>query len=360
MRLIRLVSLVWVLGVSATACGGTSSGTDAGGGIPLEEVPAKYAAALCQAYQNCVGDLFALFRPGEDCVKNTTVTLEEALATLPNAVDRGTVKYHGDKLQACLDEVTAGDCSLLSNREPASCQAALEGTIKQGADCQLDAECAGAQYCKLGDQCPGQCAPYEKAGSACAGDGNCDSGLKCGPTGLCVAPAKAGKACKQGEPECVDGYVCLGDDTAQKKPGSCIAIATALNGKAGDTCSLDSNLCSVGFSCEIKSLAPIGGDCVTKVAADGECHAAVPDECPDDQYCALSNPLLPGKCTPKPAPGEKCAAGLGDTLLCQSYARCDDGVCREIAHAGEKCTNNDTCYSGHCVNGGCVTDSSCE
>jgi hypothetical protein len=88
-----------------------------------------------------------------------SVTVQEELATLPSAVDAGRVKYHGTKTQKCLDDIAAGDCTTLSRREPESCQAALEGTVKEGEDCTLDAECVGDQYCKRGDSCPGKCAP---------------------------------------------------------------------------------------------------------------------------------------------------------------------------------------------------------
>jgi hypothetical protein len=69
---------------------------------------------------------------------------------------------------------------------------------------------------------------------------------------------------------------------------------------------------------------------------------------------------MPGKCTAKPGAGERCAAGLGAATICKPYARCDSGVCREIAHAGEDCTADDTCYTGHCVDGACVTGNSCQ
>ena len=101
---------------------------------------------------------------------------------------------------------------------------------------------------------------------------------------------------------------------------------------------------------------------MAKVDAGATCHAAFPDECPDDEYCALTPlmPLMPGTCTAKPKPGEMCGSGLGGAAICAPYARCDDGVCRDIAHAGEDCHANDTCYSGHCQANACVTGSSCE
>ena len=109
-----MVPLVGVFGLVA-GCGGTDTGNalNDAPGISVEDLPAKYAVALCQAYTNCAGDLYAIFRPGEDCVTNTTTTLTEALAPLPDSIKAGTVKYDGTKVQACLDEISSGDCSTL-------------------------------------------------------------------------------------------------------------------------------------------------------------------------------------------------------------------------------------------------------
>jgi len=360
MRLIRLVPFALVFGL-VPACGGTATDADEGPSVSVEELPAKYADAFCQVLTACVGDLYNVFRPGEECLKDFTVTVEESLATLPTAIDAGRVKYHGTKVQKCLDDVAAGGCDTLSQREPESCKQALEGTLKEGEDCSLDAECEGDQYCKLGAACPGKCAAYEQAGGPCAATDNCASGLKCGDTGLCVAPSQKGEACKQGEPDCTDGLLCLGQDDTAKTPGKCYTIAEALGGKEGDACSLDGKLCEAGLACEITSIAPLGGSCVAKVGSGDACHAAFPDECPNDEYCALGlNPLMPGTCTSKPEAGEKCAMALGGGQICAPYTRCDAGVCRDIAHAGEECNEDDTCYSGHCVNMACVTGSSCQ
>lgn len=374
MRLIRLIPCVLLVGGLAAACGGSSSsdsgstantggdGSGAETGITLDELPAKYAAAFCDVFTGCIGDVWSIFRPGEDCLKTFGPRVDEELAPLADAIKAGRVKYDGTKVQACLDDLTARDCDALSEREPASCQAAVEGTVKEGGDCTLDEECEGEQYCKLGDTCPGKCAAYEPAGGACVGDDNCKSGLKCDDNGHCVAPGKKGDACKQGEPDCGDGMICLGEDSKTKTPGTCYSITEAFAGKEGDACSFDGQLCEAGSSCEITKVAPLGGTCVARVKSGAECHAALPDECPDSEYCALSaaNPLMPGKCTTKPAAGEKCGAALGGSEVCAPYTRCDNGVCRDIAHAGEDCTVNTTCYSDHCVGGACVLSNSCE
>jgi len=378
MRLAACLALVLSIGVVAAACGGSdfsnqqgdsgSAGNGGGGeasnperGITVDELPGKYAAAFCEVFTGCVGDLWGIYRPGEQCIKDFQPAVSEAFAPLSDAIDAGRVKYDGTKVQSCLDDITGRDCAALSERQPASCKVAMAGTVKRGEDCTLDQECEGDQYCKIGSSCPGTCAAYESAGGVCGSDDNCKSGLVCGDNGHCVTPAKGGEACDEGEPKCAAGFICLGQDAAAKKPGTCYAIAEALSGNEGDACSFDGHLCKGDLSCEITSIAPLGGKCVPKVAASAACHAALPDECPSDQYCVLgTNPLLPGTCQPKPKAGEKCAKGLGDSLLCAPYARCDDGVCREIAHAGEDCTQNDTCYSSHCVDGACVTGNSCQ
>lgn len=369
MRLIRLIPCAFLLGL-ATACGGSSDSSNKGAGgdgngaetgVTLDELPSKYAATFCQVFTGCVGDLYDIYRPGEECLKDIEPGIEEELAPLADAIKAGRVKYDGNKVQGCLDDVAARDCAALSEREPSSCQAAIQGTVKQGDDCTLDEECEGDQYCKLSDACPGKCAPYESAGGACVSNDNCKSGLECDNDGHCVAAAKEGEACQQGEPNCAAGLLCLGEDSTAKTPGKCYPISEALAGKEGEDCSLEGHLCTGGLSCEITSVAPIRGKCVAQVDAGMTCRAAFPDECPAEQYCALgANPLMPGKCTAKPGAGEKCAAGLGAATICKPYTRCDSGVCREIAHAGEDCTANDTCYTGHCVDGACVTGNSCQ
>jgi hypothetical protein len=365
MRLIRLVPWAFVVGLAA-ACGGSDSGGDGSEqGIPLEELPEKYAEALCDAYESCIGDVLAIFRPGEDCVKNATTQLTEELASLSELVDKGRVEYHASKTQACLDEIAAGGCNFLIERAPASCEKALVGTLAEGEDCELDEECEGEQYCKVAAACPGKCASLEQAGGLCSGSGDCVSGLTCGETGRCVAPAKAGEDCKQGEPDCTPGYICLGDDAANKTPGKCQPLGSTFDGKAGDDCSLAEQWCGGGLVCEIKAIATVSGECVAKVGTGDACRAAFPDQCPDDEYCVLDTAtpldLFDGTCTSKPEAGEPCGKALGgNPEICAPYARCDDGVCRALAHLGESCSQNATCYSDHCVGGACVASNSCE
>jgi hypothetical protein len=357
MRLPRLVPIALVFGL-IPGCGGDSD--DGTAAVPLEEVPAKYAAALCTVIENCYGDLLQIVNPGEDCVTNATVQAEEELATLPDAIDAGRVAYDGSKVQACLDEMTASDCSFLTERDPESCEGIFVGTVEAGGECQHNEECLAGQYCNFSGTCPGECSPREQAGGACSGNSDCADGLKCGEASLCVKPSAAGEACKGGEPDCIDGYFCVGNDDAMNMPGECKPFDEAFAGQVGDTCSLQA-LCQAGLSCHITQFMPVAGECVEKVGSGDACGFAVPDQCPDDEFCDGATVIMPeGTCISKPEPGEECGVNLfGSPTVCAPYARCDEGVCRELAHLGETCTVNSTCYSGACVSGGCVRSNSC-
>jgi hypothetical protein len=326
----------------------------------MAELPGAYATALCDAYAACYGNLYAVFRPGEECKRNLTVQLEEELATLPDAVESGRLAYDGVAAQQCVDEIASGGCETLDQRASATCQAALVGTATEDQACELSEECEAGLYCKIGETCPGACTPLEAAGRACSSDSQCKSGLKCGATGLCVAPAKAGDPCNQGEPDCSAGYVCLGEDAASSKPGECVAADGAFSGKAGETCSF-TKLCASDLSCEILSAAmPLMGKCAAQKQSGEACHPSLPDACPVDEYCKIDDNLFDGKCTARPAANMECAKGLGGGPVCAAYTRCDNNLCRPIANAGEGCTKNETCYSGRCENGACVAGSRCE
>jgi hypothetical protein len=345
-------------GSGGSHAGGGGNAT--GGSLALDELPGAYAAALCEAYADCYGNLYAVFRPGEDCKKNLTVQLEEELATLPDAVERGRLTYDGVAAQACVDEIATGGCDTLDQRASTTCQGALVGSATEDEACESSEECQAGLYCKIGETCPGACTPLEAAGRACESDSQCKSGLKCGVTGLCVAPAKAGEPCQQGEPDCGAGYVCLGDDAASSKPGECVAAKGAFSGDEGATCSLTS-LCAPGLACEILSAAmPLMGKCAPTKQPSEACHPSLPDACPLDQYCKIDDNPFDGTCTPRPGSNMQCGKGLGGAPVCAPYTRCNNNVCRPIANAGEGCTLDENCYSGRCESGACVAGSRCE
>ncbi len=183
-------------------------------------------------------------------------------------------------------------------------------------------------------------------------------------TNRCVAPAASGELCQQGEPDCAPGYGCLGEDGEAKTPGTCVALDEGFSAQLGEACSLATQLCEPGKSCEVQAVVPqLTTECVAKVASGAACGVAIPDECPDSEYCVVAPLTLRGTCTPRPEAGEPCGVPSydrqGTRSLCAPYARCDKGVCRDLAKLGETCSTNDTCYSGRCADTACVSSNGC-
>ncbi|MCC6217763.1 MAG: hypothetical protein IT376_23090 [Polyangiaceae bacterium] len=355
--------------------GGTAGG-DGGASIPFSEVQAMYVAASCESARNCFGDAFDLFLAGRDCAEMVTKQVEAGeFPLIEAAIDDGRVTYDGTKVQACLDAVEARGCDGFLQREPAECQAAIDGTVELGGDCTLDAECKGQAFCKATGACPGKCSALQPAGAACGGDDDCMPGLECpSDTRLCGAPAAAGEDCEGNvAPDCGPGLICLGADDEQSTPGKCSTQAAAFVGDVGDPCAFGvDTVCKTQLSCAISfDAGSIGGTCVAKYASGAACKPAFPEACPQGEFCELPTPgagppVLDGVCKPLPKAGESCGSLLGPGA-CEPdhvcvYAQPEDpsGICRAIANNGAPCSVDEQCWSERCVNGACAGDFACQ
>jgi hypothetical protein len=239
----------------------------------------------------------------------------------------------------------------------------LKGTVAVDEDCTLSAECEGSAYCKFGDACPGTCTELELAGQPCEEDSQCASGLVCSDeTTRCVAPAALGEQCQGGEPDCALGGLCTG--STDDAPGTCVSYDDAFAGAEGDDCALlDLELCGDGLVCGVESATLAGAvtKCMPKAGMGDDCVIAFPDQCPVEQYCAVPDGAFEGTCETRPEAGEPCAAnGINDSVdICAPNTRCDGGTCRDFAALGEACETDGVCVSGHCLDGACVSASSC-
>ena len=234
-----------------------------GGSIPVDELPARYATALCTALQNCVGPAaFSLFLGGANCVDLTTKRLENGtFALMQQKITAGTIRYDGNKAQACFDALSSLTCDGLLQRDQPACLAALDGVVALGGDCDINEECAGSAICQSSTgTCPGKCAALLSAGLACSADGDCASGLQCSSeTSLCVKPAVVGDACEYGSPPCSPGLLCLGKDETAKTPGVCRSAADAFSAAAGAACDPAAGiLCTSGVSCVADHIDLVG------------------------------------------------------------------------------------------------------
>ena len=359
-------------GSGATAGNGGSvfdalpAGSDsATGGIAIEALPAKYAAAVCAAYQNCLGPaVSSMFFGGADCVELTTQRLENGtFALMQQKITVGTIRYDGNKAQACLDAISKLSCDGLLQRDQPECLAALDGLVALGGDCDLNEECAGSAICQSSTGiCPGKCVALLSAGQACVADGECDNGLQCSSeTQLCVKPAIVGESCEYGSPPCGPGLLCLGKDDANKTPGVCRNAIDALSATAGAACDPAAGiLCAPGVSCVADHLdllaAKLVWTCVETgtYTAGGACKLGLPEACATGSYCLAGAGLavLNGVCTAIPDAKQPCGTGFG--AQCQPGAVCVAGLCQNYAANGVSCTGNGMCYSGYCGStGGC-------
>jgi hypothetical protein len=362
MRFVICIPALWL----AAACG-SSTDDDTPRAIPLEEVPAVYAEALCESLTRCAGPLLEVFLAGEDCVTTTTERISEEIPRLEQAIEDGRVQYRGDRLQACADEIRSRGCATLNDREPDVCQQALDGTVAIGGDCVMDEECDGAARCDFAAACPGQCTELAAEGEACDENDHCASGLSCSETsGRCETPGGPGDACEAGEPSCGFGYACAGADAENDQPGHCRTYDEVFAGADGDVCDpVNAVLCAPSLSCQVDAFTVATGieaHCAPSVGSAASCRVAFPDQCPDDEYCDVPASALEGTCKPRPAIGQPCGLEPFETegTICEAYARCNGGVCKALSNLGESCAVDAVCYSGHCEAGSCGSTASCE
>src|SRR5689334_8625264 len=118
--------------IACAACGGSGDAFSEPAAVALADVPAKYAAALCSAYQRCLGqEIYALFANGSDCAAQTEQKIRNGEFSLfQGLIDAGQLRYDGTKVEACLAAIDAQTCNTLNVRPLPECEAALDGTVE--------------------------------------------------------------------------------------------------------------------------------------------------------------------------------------------------------------------------------------
>jgi hypothetical protein len=343
----------------AAACGGSSSDDD-GESVPLEELPAAYAEAYCDALERCAGPLLDIFLAGEDCVALTTTRVQEELPNWQAAIDDGRMTYHGEQVETCVADIGARSCEAFNERGGDACSAVFEGATAVGQPCTLGDECAGDARCEFDSGCPGRCAPLGGEGEDCGENDDCASGLVC--NGTCEQPAGAGDLCQAGNADCSLGYLCVGADEANGLAGNCRTYDEVFAGGQGEGCDIaGGEWCSADLVCQVDTITADGieASCAANVGSAEPCRLAVPDQCPDDEFCDVPAMMIEGTCKPRPTIGQACAGLGGD--VCAAGARCNAGTCKGLTALGGSCADDDVCYSENCsLDGECVSGNSCE
>ncbi|MCC6668543.1 MAG: hypothetical protein IT375_32665 [Polyangiaceae bacterium] len=340
--------------------------------VGLADLPKGFAQAMCQRFDRCLGPLGPLVFGDEDCLELLTLELgDSTFAELAQLPPTGFV-YHGDKVQACFDAVSAAACDTFFTF-PNECEAALEGKVDLDGACTHPAECKRGLYCQVTGTCPGKCAPRPPAGQPCA-QGACLEGLTCDPQLGCVVPVATGGECGgTTHPNCEIGLHCLG--ATKDKTGHCEPIDKVFFGIQGNVCSLKSGpLCGAGLSCQIKSDAEVQngtleGTCVPDIAPGQPCKVGLPDPCTPNFYCRQTAPTtVEGVCTELPGKGAECADDAVTAPPCKTKFRClkkatDGGTtetCEALVSLGVGCGENGGCYSGNCANSTCAPPNFCK
>ncbi|MDI1483780.1 hypothetical protein [Polyangium sp. y55x31] len=281
--------------VAVAAC---SDDTESGNptGPTLEEAGEKTIEVRCAASVAC-----GLYESDAEC----RASVLDTNAQYEASVEAGRVKYHPEKLQACLDGLKGvlEDCSISdlfgapSKANDVACAEAFEPTVADGGKCYASLECI-SQSCTLPcieGCCEGTCAPSTRA--------------------------KIGESCANGE-TCEDNAYCQTDDMGN--PTTCAAQVDA----GGACTSFDQ--CKLPSFCALDFMTGMG-TCVVPAAHDATCDQKAVFKCDRlDDYCDPTT----NKCTTGKAIGEACPMGV----QCIPYATCDaGGMCKKKPGEGGTC-----------------------
>jgi len=202
---------------------------------------------------------------------------------------------------------------------------------------------------------PGQ---YED-GHTCTSDSQCQSGACSGYSelcGTCLPVLVAGASCTAGASACPDGYDCIDDVCAPRRP-------TAL--PPGTACDIDYANCQSAYVCRASDTGE--PTCQPRLEAGAPCAGNAAPECSLYHYCEPGTHV----CTPSPPAGMPCgASGIGD---CDAQSYCDRSVTPSVCVArvglGETCFDDPDITDVHgncegalfcvCAAGEDCTDGSC-
>lgn len=352
-------------GSSGSAGEGGAGGEGGGGGmpviVPLAQVPAQFAGAICDALEACVGPrkLSDLTR-GEACDARLTAELEAGeLAYIDASITGGRVLYNPEQLEGCLQGIRAMGCAVATDTYPEACVQVIAGNVPQGGACTISSECEGTAFCAGRNACPSTCQPLLSAGAACLSDDECGDGLVCAG-GECLALAGEGAACGGNTGvTCALGLGCI--NFTETTPGVCTPNAEILSGDVDGACSPAGTLCKEGLSCVPVSAAPEAWRCKAGVAAGEACMLALPGQCPNGYYCDAAGFFVEGTCVALPEDGAPCV--LTQLLCAPGFACVVEGsnpVCRAIKPNGEACSGDAACRSGRCSGGACAPPVVCQ
>jgi hypothetical protein len=287
------------------ACGacssshGNTAGDDGGGsadvvvetGPSVQDACMAFATAFCDRLNACTP--FALQVSYGD---PNTCAQRGALLCIPALMSNGS-SITPTQMEACAQAVAQETCDeALDNPQPSACD--VPGTLATGAVCGSHAQCQSG-YCKLtaGTLC-GTCTDHSGNGAQCQLDSDCAATLICN-NGTCVGPAQAGVTCGSTQP-CMRSLSCIGGKCqAPLGVGAACTAATDCDAAHGVYCNTQTKKCAqtqvapTGQPCGIVSgnlVACANGDSCANISnGTGTCHQPAADNAP----CGPGIPCVP-------------------------------------------------------------------
>lgn len=296
-RCLALVALVLSACGDDTGAGGAGQGGSGGSGGSAQGTLAALQEAWCPVYA-------------------------ERYCAAAERCGCGGVPGFSDTSGACLERAERGCLRQLEGFEAGVASGALLVTASVPEGCLPTLEAAFA-VCQLPPPdvfivgCPlvwpaGASSELPGPGERCF-DGLCGEGLRCGNADLCVAPTPGGSCEIAGD--CVAAELCGPE-------ASC--FAPDYEGPRAS--------CAGPGECsgELECLASPRRECHAKLSG-ASCTDDAP--CVDTEYCDGT------QCTPEPALGEPCGAGVAcaEGLGCRMGPAVDEGTCQPLPELGEPC-----------------------
>lgn len=340
------------------ASSGDSAQAQPTAALDVDAMSRDLAAAVCASLLDCLGEQkLRAFVDNEVCEDRFAAGFAQSdFSTLNDAIERGRVELHADMLAQCYADTRALGCAIQTERLPASCQAALRGTVGEGGTCTTGADCAGQSFCPT-SACPRVCSARRAAADSCSRDEECQAGLICLQS-KCAEPAALGAPCGGTTGAvCALGTSCVGSTT--EAAGQCQTNASVQVGAVAEVCTPGGTLCQEGLSCAYDGAQ--GFHCQAAVGAGEPCHLALPTQCPTAQYCTAEDVTTEGRCAALPVEGQACVLGseCAGGHVCLS-ASGNSVVCRRVRDLGETCEVDAMCRSGRCAQGKCAATEVCD
>ncbi|MBM4346031.1 MAG: hypothetical protein FJ100_21870 [Deltaproteobacteria bacterium] len=346
--------------VDAASDAGSADVTPPPAPVPLAEFPSASAVGVCKAnFTTCSPADKMPYATEQGCVATQVAGNAATLKELAAMVADGKLTYDAVAAGACIAALkeTCDGLDLVTGPPP--CQQMYQGSLKDGAACNFNVECA-SHYCYGPENCPRFCKKRVALGGVCGkadlcvagavcfggkcvanvlkdvgaacGELKCKKGLYCNEKEKCAPLNKAGQACDLSG-SCVPGSQCIDSGTG----GSCQPMP-----KSGEPCSPNpfsdaSVLCAAGLIC-----FHTGGDdgtCKPKAAIGGPCTNT--SDCGGwDMNCFAATAGGTKTCQLLPSKGGACQPGdlaFGQWSGCLDPYTCSSGVCIDVPKAGEPC-----------------------